>query len=94
MKADFTFSSRALKALRNMTNYVSSKHEEVVALISLPKVPGTDVTQCVVTFVYKKNLPDGCIEDIQGLPITIEEEDAETLAGKEIDYEDGQFLVS
>lgn len=93
MKVDFTFSSRALEALRNMMDYVRSKHKEPVALVRLVTVPGTDTTQCVVTFLYKENLPKGYNADIQGLPITIEEEDAESLAGKEIDYEDGQFLI-
>jgi len=99
MEINFTLTERAVTTIRNMMDYIRTKHDrEPLPSINMRDVPGTDTTQCCVEFQYKskdkdKGTADPCTVDIQGLPVVIDESDAEDLSGMEIDYEDGQFRV-
>ena len=103
MKINFTLSERAVTTIRNMMEYIRTKHDrEPLPSINMRDVPGTDTTQCCVEFQYKdqgkgkdkgKESSGPCTVNIQGLPVVIDESDAEELSGMEIDYEDGKFTV-
>ncbi|MFQ5585406.1 MAG: hypothetical protein ACE5GF_01040 [Thermodesulfobacteriota bacterium] len=94
MKINFTFTKKARETILNMMEYIRSTHKkEPLPAINMREVPGTDTVQCSVEFYYKGSSSDMCPVDVQGIPVIIDESDADILSGMEIDYEDGQFLM-
>ncbi len=92
---ELTILPKAEKALKGMMEHIRTTYQkEPVAVIDLNDIPDSDEQQCIVSFMYRENLPDPCIANVQGIDILIDDEYIDTLSGKTLDYNDGAYILA